>query len=79
MNRKNQKRVSPEELFDKHGDAKVAYEVDGNYTIAIVKKHRVLEVGIAKRNPTDEYVPVRGQQIALYRALVKLDKKLKKK
>lgn len=71
---KSSKRIDPEFLLEKYGKAKVRYETDGNFTIALVKYRRQVEVGIAKRNPTDPFVPERGQQIALHRALKKLYK-----
>ena len=74
---KKKKRLSPFDLVTKHADAKVEFEHDGNFTIAVVKKKRVQAVGVAKKSPNDPFVPDRGEQIALYRALVKLDKALK--
>ena len=71
------KRLDPQDLAFKHLDAKVEFEHEGNFTIAIVKKRRVVKVGVAKKSPLDENIPQRGEQIALYRALVKLDKALK--
>ena len=70
------KRLKPQELLEKHADAKMSVELDGNFTIVVVRKHRVMQIGVAKRNPTDDLVLRRGQDIALYRALVKLDKSL---
>ena len=73
------KRLNPQMLLEKHGDAKMSVEVDGNFTIVVVRKHRVMEVGVAKRNPTDPFVSEIGKNIALYKALVKLDKSLASK
>lgn len=74
---KKKKRLNPDDLLVKHWDAKVEVEHDGNFTIAIVKKKRIMAIGVSKKSPADPYVPERGENIALYRALVKLDRALK--
>ena len=42
---------------------------EGNFTTAMVKRGRVIKVGVAKRSPKDGCSPNIGDNIALVRAL----------
>lgn len=52
-----------------NGSTKVKYEVDCNFTIAIVTAGARTLYGVSKRNPTDNSIPAIGEQLAFSRAI----------
>ena len=68
------KRIDPVMLRTKYAKAKVKIEHDGNYTVAVVSYRKKTVIGISKRNPNaDPLIPERGEEIAIIRALRKLE------
>lgn len=65
-----QKRGKYNDALGQPSHLKVAYQIDGNFTVAIVYIGTgACVVGCAKRNPTDKTNDKIGQQLALSRAL----------
>ncbi len=51
-------------------EAIVKYQFDNNFTKAIVFTEKGIRVGVAKRNPKDDYNGETGKQVALRNAVI---------
>jgi hypothetical protein len=69
---------SSDKLALKYKDAEITHvEHDGNYTLVEMKYGEKRVFGLAKRNPQcDNFIAARGINIAVSRALQKLDAEL---